>query len=171
MSKNSLLLSLALAGVVAGCASLPDAPKAEAQLAPTAGNAVRGVVSFSPVGDKMIVVADVSGLSPGPHGFHVHDKGDCSAADGSSAGGHFNPGGRMHGSPEHAEHHAGDLPQLNAGADGKVRVTVYSDSLAIAGANSIVGRSVVIHAGADDFRTQPAGNSGARVACGVIVAR
>jgi Cu-Zn family superoxide dismutase len=172
MRKNFVLVSLALVGVVAGCASVPDAPKADAQLAPTAGNTARGVVSFTQVGDRVLVSAEIAGLGAGPHGFHVHDKGDCSAADGTSAGGHFNPGGKAHGSPDLAEHHAGDLPQLIAGADGTARASYYSDSLSIGGpTGNVLGRSVVVHASADDFKTQPAGNSGSRIACGVIVAR
>lgn len=172
MKNTSLLPALALAATLAGCASTPAGPRAEAKLAPTAGNAANGLVSFSQDGDKLRVSAEISGLTPGPHGFHVHDKGDCSAPDATSAGGHFNPGGKAHGSPEQPEHHAGDLPQLVADAAGVARFTVDSDALSIgSGAANIVGRSVVVHAAADDFKSQPAGNSGARIACGVIVSK
>ncbi|MBS1229057.1 MAG: superoxide dismutase family protein [Proteobacteria bacterium] len=172
MKNTSLLPALALAATLAACASTPAGPRAEAKLAPTAGNAANGLVSFSQDGDKLRVSAEISGLTPGPHGFHVHDKGDCSAPDATSAGGHFNPGGKAHGSPEQPEHHAGDLPQLVADAAGVARFTIDSDALSIGGgAANIVGRSVVVHAAADDFKSQPAGNSGARIACGVIVSK
>lgn len=172
MQGMSLLAPLALAGLLASCASVPSVPAADARLAPTAGNTVSGLVNFSQDGDRIRVNAEISGLTPGPHGFHVHEKGDCSAPDAASAGGHFNPGGKPHGDPEHAEHHAGDLPQLLADATGVARLTATADAFSIAGgATSIVGRSVVVHAAADDFKSQPAGNSGARLACGVIVAK
>ena len=121
-------------------------------------------------GDKIRVVAEVNGLTPGAHGFHIHEKGDCSAPDGTSAGGHFNPGARPHGNPEHADHHAGDMPQLIANAAGVATLTAYLDGVSLGDeANGIVGRSVIVHAAPDDFKTQPTGNSGARLACGVIV--
>lgn len=166
----SALLPLLLA--LAGCASGPAAgPRAQAHLAPTAGHAASGLVTFRQEGGRVRVHAEVRGLTPGPHGFHVHEKGDCSAPDASSAGGHFNPDGKPHGHPGHGAHHAGDLPQLVADAGGVARLTVDAAQLAIgSGSADVLGRSVVVHAGADDFTTQPAGNSGPRVACGVIVA-
>ena len=172
MQKTSGLASLALAVLVAGCASVSEIPMAEARLAPTAGNTVSGVVSFAQAGDKVRVTGELTGLTPGAHGFHVHDKGDCSAPDATSAGGHFNPGAKQHGHPDQGEHHAGDLPLLVADAAGVARITAYSDVISIGGgAGNVVGRSVVVHAAADDFKSQPAGNSGPRVACGVIVAK
>lgn len=172
MHKMSIFAALAAGSLLAACASVPEQPAAEARVTPTAGNAASGVVRFFADGGRLRISADISGLTPGAHGFHVHDKGDCSAADGSSAGGHFNPGGKAHGRPDGAEHHAGDLPQLLADAAGVARLTAYSDVLSVGGSSgNILGRSVVVHAAADDFSTQPAGNSGARVGCGVIVAR
>jgi Cu-Zn family superoxide dismutase len=145
---------------------------ATATLAPTAGNTAKGAVTFTQQGNRVGVVANVSGLSPGPHGFHVHEKGDCSAADGSSAGGHFNPGNKPHGDPSSSDHHAGDLPMLVADANGNATLTTELTSLSVgAGETDVIGKSVVVHKDADDFKTQPAGNSGARVACGVIGAR
>ena len=94
---------------------------ATAMLKPTAGNTAEGTVTFTPKGDKVTVVANLTGLSPGPHGFHVHEKGDCSASDGMSAGGHFNPTTKPHGDPAAPDHHAGDMPQLVADASGKAR--------------------------------------------------
>ncbi len=173
MQKFIMFGALACSGMLAGCMGgmgASGAERAEARLAPTQDNRVVGVVSFTQTGSKVRVVAEVSGLTAGAHGFHIHEKGDCSAPDGTSAGGHFNPGAKPHGNPEHAEHHAGDMPQLIANAAGVATVTAYLDGLTISeGATAIVGRSVIVHAAPDDFKTQPTGNSGARQACGVIV--
>lgn len=173
MQKFILVGVLASAGLLTACAGGMGTGKADgatAQLAPTQGNRVSGVVSFAQAGDKIRVVAEVNGLAPGAHGFHIHEKGDCSAPDGTSAGGHFNPGAKPHGNPEHPEHHAGDMPQLIANAAGVATMTAYLDGLSLGeGANSVVGRSVIVHVAPDDFKTQPTGNSGARQACGVIV--
>jgi len=160
-----------LGGFIAACfaAATAQAQTATAALKPTAGNTVAGTVTFTQKGEKVVVEAKVSGLAPGGHGFHVHEKGDCSAADGSSAGGHFNPTGKPHGDPAAADHHAGDMPMLQADASGNATLTTDLGGLTIGGgASDIVGKSVVIHKDADDFKTQPAGNSGARIACGVI---
>ncbi len=172
--KKFILLGGALSAlIVAGCAGgivSSGSGRAEARLNPTQGNTVSGTVVFSEAGNKLRVIAEVRGLSPGPHGFHIHEKGDCSAPDGTSAGGHFNPTGKPHGNPEHADHHAGDLPQLVADAKGVAKLVGYIDGLKLNdGEGGIVGRSVIVHATADDFKTQPTGNSGARLACGVIV--
>ena len=173
MQKFIMVGALACSGMLAGCLggmASSGAERAEARLAPTQDNRVAGAVTFTQTGSKVRVIAEVSGLAPGAHGFHLHDKGDCSAPDGTSAGGHFNPGGKPHGNPEQAEHHAGDMPQLIANAAGVATMTAYLDGLTISeGANAIVGRSVIVHAAPDDFKTQPTGNSGARQACGVIV--
>lgn len=145
---------------------------AEAALYPTQGNSVLGVVTFSTVGDKLRVVAELSGLTPGMHGFHIHERGDCRAPDATSTGGHFNPTGKAHGNPELTAHHAGDLPQLLADASGKARLTAYLDTAWIGKGNvNIVGRSLVVDASSDDFKTQPDGGSGAHVACGIVLAK
>ena len=117
----------------------------------------------------MLVVARVSGLSPGGHGFHIHEKGDCSSGDGMSAGGHFNPLGKPHGHPSRADHHAGDMPMLMADSYGDANLTTELDDITVgSGAGDVVGKAVIVHKDPDDFTTQPTGNSGARVACGVI---
>jgi len=104
-------------------------------------------------------------------GFHVHEKGDCSSADGMSAGGHFNPTGQQHGNPVSGPHHAGDIPMLQSDANGKaVGSIVLSGVTLTPGPTSLVGHALVVHAGKDDYVTQPTGNSGGRIACGVIVA-
>ena len=142
---------------------------AVASLTPTQGNNVRGLVMFHEMDGHLMVHAKVSGLKPnGEHGFHVHETGSCASTDGSSAGGHFNPDGKPHG-PQNAAHHVGDLPSLKADANGVVdqKMMVMGPTIA-AGAMSVVGRSVIVHALPDDFVTQPTGNSGARLGCGVI---
>ena len=158
-----------LGGMLAACfGAAAQAQSASATLAPTAGNAAAGTVTFTQKGDKVTVTAKVSGLAPGGHGFHIHEKGDCSAPDAMSAAGHFNPGGKPHGAPD-AEHHAGDMPMLQADASGNATLTADLAGVSIGGgASDIVGKAVIVHKDADDYKTQPTGNSGARVACGVI---
>lgn len=163
------MLTVALA--LSGCATSTgtQGPNASAELEATKGNTARGTVSFRQTGERVRVQASVSGLTPGPHGFHIHDQGDCSSGDGASAGGHFNPLAKPHAHPQAAERHAGDLPQLTADAAGKATLDFEIDLLRIGtGPTNIVGRSVIVHGGPDDFKSQPAGNSGPRVACGVI---
>lgn len=160
--------------LLAGCAAMSSGPKpiAVATLSPTQGNQTNGTVSFVQKGDQILVDARIDGLTPGAHGFHVHEKGDCSAPDAMSAGGHFNPGGRAHGGPSHAEHHAGDFGNLEADASGRasLQLTVPASQISLdkGAANSIVGKGLIVHADPDDFKTQPTGNSGKRLACGVI---
>jgi Cu-Zn family superoxide dismutase len=161
---------IAIVTLFAGCASMaPSGPSAVADLAPTTGNAAKGTVTFTQKGDKVLVHARVSGLSPGTHGFHIHEKGDCSSGDGMSAGGHFNPLGKPHAYPTVEDRHAGDMPMLAADAAGNAVLDGELDVITIGvGATDIVGKSVIVHKDGDDFKTQPTGNSGARVACGVI---
>jgi superoxide dismutase, Cu-Zn family len=172
-----------LCGALAGCAShrgehghgaggpMMQGPMAVASLSPTQGNAVRGLVMFHEMDGHLMVHAKLSGLKPnGEHGFHVHETGSCASPDGSSAGGHFNPDGKPHG-PQSADHHAGDLPALKADAQGQVDQKFMLMGVGLAGGPlSVVGRAVIVHAQADDYVTQPTGNSGARIACGVIAA-
>lgn len=145
-------------------------PQATAFLAPTQGNSASGTLSFEQHGSHVMVVAVVGGLKPGQqHGFHIHEKGDCSAPDGTSAGPHFNPTGKPHGQPGKGEHHAGDMPALQANAQGVAQLRFHLEGVTLApGATSLIGRGVIVHAGPDDYSTQPTGNSGARIACGVI---
>ena len=163
-------MSALLGGMLAACVgAAAQAETASATLAPTAGNTVAGTVTFTQKGDKVAVDAKISGLTPGGHGFHIHEKGDCSAPDATSAGGHFNPAGKPHGAPGSPDHHAGDMPMLQADANGHATLTADLSGASIgSGAGDIVGKSVIVHKDADDYKTQPTGNSGARVACGVI---
>jgi Cu-Zn family superoxide dismutase len=155
---------------VAGCAGMmAGGPSATATLEATKGNTAGGKVVFVQKGDKVFVTANVSGLTPGDHGFHIHEKGDCSSGDGMSAGGHFNPTGKPHGAPTAPDHHAGDMPMLVADGTGTANLTAELTGVTIgSGASDIVGKAVVVHKDPDDFKSQPAGNSGPRVACGVI---
>lgn len=170
MVGNVLWIACALG--MAGCATLAPKPSAMAKLAPTQGNTANGTITFTQHDSKVLVDAEIAGLVPGLHGFHIHEKGDCSAPDGTSAGGHFNPTSQPHGDPNGHAHHMGDLPMLYADSDGRAKLHVELDSPMLQpGAENIVGKAVIIHQKFDDFSTQPTGNSGARVACGVILAK
>ena len=165
------IAALAAAGsLLTACAGMEAAgPKASATLEPRSGSSVSGTVDFQAVGQKLRVEARVAGLTPGQHGFHVHEAGECSAPDASSAKGHFNPAGRPHGHHGGNDRHAGDMPNLVADASGKATLSAEVDMLSLTqGPGGILQRSVVVHADPDDYRSQPAGNSGKRVACGVI---
>jgi len=161
-----LLLNAALSG----CAMFrTPVSSAVATLEPTAGSETRGSAYFQQVGDRVRVQATVTGLRPGrEHGFHVHEAGDC-GDDAAAAKGHFNPYGRPHAHYSTPERHAGDLPALKADASGRAHLDEQLKGLAVAaGPASIVGRALVVHAEPDDYRTQPHGRSGGRIACGVI---
>lgn len=147
-----------------------DVMEAMAELQPTEGSQVTGRVLFSQVPEGVRIVAEVEGLTPGLHGFHVHEFGDCSAPDASSAGNHFAPGGSPHGSPDSPadQRHAGDLGNLEAGPDGRALYERVDSILQLSGSDSLVGRAVVVHANEDDLTSQPSGNAGSRLACGVI---
>lgn len=165
------MIGLLAAGlVVAGCASMaPSAPMATVKLEPTKGNTANGTVTFTQRGARVQVNAKVVGLTPGGHGFHIHEKGDCSSGDGMSSGGHFNPRGKPHAVHTTPDRHAGDMPMLVADAGGNATLVIELDVMTIGGGETdIVGRGLIVHKDPDDFATQPTGNSGARVACGVI---
>lgn len=165
-----LSIPLAVAILVSACAATPVAPSATAQLMATKGNTVTGQVRFTQQGAAVLVSGEVSGLAPNTeHGFHIHEKGDCSSGDGMSTGGHFNPLGKAHGAHEHSEHHAGDLASLKADANGVAKFSYTSTTITVGeGATDVTGRGLIVHRDADDFKTQPTGNSGPRVACAVI---
>jgi Cu-Zn family superoxide dismutase len=149
----------------------PASQTAMAILSPTQGNSVSGTISFTKVAGGVQVTGNLQGLPPNStHGFHIHEKGDCSAPDGTSAGGHFNPTGHPHAAPEAAQRHAGDLGNITSDASGNARYERLIPDMMMDGAASIVGRGVIVHKNADDFKTQPTGNAGDRVACGVIQA-
>lgn len=173
MSFHTVFVSAAVVASLAGCAGYSSGPSATAKLEPTRGNTAAGTLTFVQWGEVVKVSGSISGLKPGAeHGFHVHEKGDCSSGDGLSAGGHFNPGGKPHGHHGMGEHHTGDLPSLKADASGVAAIHFESRTIRVGGsANDIVGKGLIVHRDPDDFKTQPTGNSGARMACGVIVKR
>jgi Cu-Zn family superoxide dismutase len=168
-----ILLLAALAATLSGCGSAPqqeqEAPRATASLESTQGSKAFGEATFEQLGDKVRVIVFAQGLKPdGEHGFHIHEAGDCSSGDGMSAKGHFNPLGKPHGQPG-PQSHAGDLPMLKAAKNGRAKLQADIEGITVApGPTSIVGRGLIIHADPDDFKTQPTGNAGARLACGVI---
>jgi superoxide dismutase, Cu-Zn family len=173
MSKSSTFGLLAAAALLAlsGCASYrTSGPTATASLAPTTGNATTGTVRFVQSGDTVQVSGEIRGLRPGSeHGFHVHERGDCSSGDGMSAGGHFNPAGTPHGRHGAGAHHVGDMPSLRANANGVARFDFTSTSVRVGnGPNSVVGKGLIVHRDPDDYTTQPTGNAGPRLACAVI---
>jgi Cu-Zn family superoxide dismutase len=132
-------------------------------------NKVKGKVTFTQKDGGVEIVAELTGLTPGEHGFHVHEFGDCSMADGKCAGGHFNPTKMPHGGPDSEKRHVGDLGNIKADSTGKATYKRLDKMIALSGPNSIIGRSVIVHAKPDDFTTQtPPGNAGDRIGCGTI---
>jgi Cu-Zn family superoxide dismutase len=158
--------------LVAACESVSLTPGATAQLRATTGNVASGTVHFVQRGSMVRVSGEVRGLKPNAeHGFHIHEKGDCSSGDGMSAGGHFNPDGKPHGQYGQGSHHAGDLPSLKADGNGVARINFEASTISLEGGpTNIVGKGLIVHRDPDDYRTQPTGNSGPRLACGLIAA-
>ena len=160
---------LAAAAVyAAGMSAGSEVDRAVAVLHPTEGNRASGTVVFTQVGDKVRIVGTVEGLTPGKHGFHIHEWGDCSAPDGTSAGGHYNPDQNPHAGPDQMKRHVGDLGNLDANPMGEADYERADGVVTLNGPHSIIGHAVIVHAGEDDLTSQPTGNAGSRVACGVI---
>ena len=171
MTIIRISLGTAAATLLVACQTVSsDVPRATATLEPTKGSTVHGSASFAEMGGKVRVVAKISGLKPnGEFGFHIHEVGDCSSGDGMSTKGHFNPYGKPHARAGMSERHAGDLPSLRSDASGNATVDTDVDVITVsAGPASIVNRGLIVHAQADDYKTQPTGNAGARSACAVI---
>ena len=142
--------------------------EAIAVLHPTAGNKVQGVVRFTIHGDAVQVTGEITGLTPGLHGFHIHEFGDCTdMAKAMSTGGHFNPEKHQHGKPGDAMSHPGDMGNLKADDKGHAHLEITLGSASVSGKNAILGRGVIVHEKTDDF-SQPTGNAGGRIGCGVI---
>ena len=154
--------------LIVSCAH-SKAPMAMATLDSTSGSTAKGVVHLTDAGDGNVEVAvDLTGVPPGVHGFHIHEKGDC-GNNAMNAGGHFNPTGMVHGAPDAQSHHAGDFGNVEADASGNVDETRMLHGITVSpGTTSVVGRAVILHADPDDLKTQPTGNAGARIACGVV---
>jgi len=170
MKKIFLALLLVFS---AGMAWADDAAKAAplkatCTLSPASGSQVKGWVTFTQMDGYVLVEGDVTGLTPGKHGFHIHDKGDCSAPDATSAGGHFNPTQQKHGAPNSTKSHMGDLGNIKADSTGHAKFKLKDKIIQLSGEYTIVDRAIIVHASLDDEKTQPTGNAGARVACGVI---
>ena len=168
--KKCVLAAACGAVFATGCAMMEDKEAtATAVLEPRSGSDVRGTVTFTQTGDVVRVSGVVTGHTKGPKGFHIHEKGDCSAHDGMSTGGHFNPHKMKHGGPYEPVRHAGDLGNLNFGADGVAKFNFVVGDLSVSTrADGIIGRAVIVHAAPDDLKTDPTGNAGGRLACGVI---
>ncbi len=131
---------------------------------------VSGDLTLNQEAEGVRVKGEVRGLAPNStHGFHIHEHGDCSAADGSSAGGHFAPLGHPHGALADASSHAGDLGNIKANAEGIAEVSLFKQDLTLAGKHGVLGRAVIVHEKADDLHSQPSGAAGSRVACGVLM--
>jgi len=141
---------------------------AEATLSPTEGCDATGTVTFVEVAGGVHVTGRIENLDPGMHGFHVHEHGDCSAPDAASAGGHYNPEGTPHAGRKAIERHVGDLGNIEANEEGVANVDFYDSEIELRGDHSIIGRSLIVHAGEDDLSSQPSGAAGPRVACGVV---
>ena len=165
---SAVFLAASVCAVLAGQSDGADINKAVAVLHPTQGNNVTGTVYFNRTEKGIKVTADVMGLSPGKHGFHIHEFGDCTAPDGTSAGGHFNPENQPHAGPDQAKRHVGDLGNIEADNNGNAHYERTDGLLKFDGRDSIIGRGVIVHAGEDDLVSQPSGNAGPRVACGVV---
>lgn len=146
----------------------PRITKAIAVIHPTQGNTAHGAIHFSKEQDGVRVTAQIKGLSPGAHGFHIHEFGDCSGDKALAAGAHFNPTKQPHAGPDTHHRHSGDLGNLIADQEGVAQYDFFDNQLALNGPYSIIGRSVIVHEKQDDLHTQPTGDSGARIGCGVI---
>lgn len=172
MKKLILVLILTFSGGIVWAADTPGTAAtpliAMCTLSPSSDSQVKGWVKFTQMEGYVKIEGEVTGLTPGRHGFHVHEKGDCSAPDASSAGGHFNPMQLKHGAPSSRDRHAGDLGNIQANRKGTAKFKFKDKIIRLSGENSILDKALIVHADRDDLKTQPTGNAGKRVACGVI---
>lgn len=187
MRLTPLVLTASTVALLSACASTPRSTtatppmpgmattstvqRASVALASASGSLASGALTAMPMGTGVHFTGEIGGLKPGgSHAIHVHAKGDCSAADASSAGDHFNPAMRAHGKVGSGAHHGGDMDNIVADSRGVAKVSVHADGIVLGGgaANDALGKAVIVHASADDYTTQPSGNAGGRIACGVI---
>lgn len=178
--KRTFIVAAAILGLAACSHKQPQetvAPpvatgpqKAQAVLKSVKGQNIKGMIHFTEEGGVMKIETMVDNLKSGPHGFHIHENGDCSAADFATAGGHFNPHGTKHGSKDSMERHVGDFGNLTADNKRKAYTTLTVPGLSLTGSHGIIGKAVIIHKDKDDLKSQPTGNAGGRIACGVIEA-
>ena len=174
-----ITIFLLICGLIAliGCEKAQDtltiptpSKQAIAIINPTSGNTVTGMAVFTLTGETVMLSIEIKNASPGVHAVHIHENGDCSSPDGTSAGGHWNPTDVAHGKWGEGEFHLGDIGNITVGDDGTGTIELSTDLWEI-GTGSIidvVGKGIIVHAGADDFVSQPSGNAGARIGCGVI---
>ncbi|HEX2059197.1 MAG TPA: superoxide dismutase family protein [Thermoanaerobaculia bacterium] len=169
--KRLVLFSVSLL-LLASCASVATGPSAIANLSPTSGSNASGTVLLTQLGDGSVEVrVNLTGVPAGVHGFHIHEKGDC-GDNGNAAGGHYNPTNVAHGAPNADPHHAGDWGNVTADAQGNVNARFVTRSVTVTeGPTTAVGHAIILHANPDDLTTQPTGNAGARIACGVVQMR
>lgn len=161
------------AGGPVGAAPVPVQSTAKVSLVPAAGSSVKGELTLANQGTAVSVRGEITGLAPGKeHGFHVHEVGQCSPPDFQSAGEHFNPTKDPHGGPDSQARHLGDIPNIKADESGRASVNVSIKGATLVDKDGaptqILGKALVVHAMRDDYKTQPSGDSGARIACGVI---
>lgn len=192
MTRFTSLLAVAAITLLAGCGvesdQTPASPATATSASPATANAatsasahavlasasdsnVHGRLSFVRTDQGIHVTGRISGLEPNStHGFHIHESGDCSAPDASSAGGHFNPAQQPHGHAGMGPHHAGDIPNQQANASGVATVDVVAQDIELGTGSptDALGRAIIVHAQPDDYTSQPSGDAGARIACGVI---
>ncbi|MCI9844683.1 superoxide dismutase family protein [Flavobacterium pectinovorum] len=173
---KKIIVSFAIiAALIIGCKTntkSSDAKTLTITLEPKSNSTVTGTATFTEKNGKVTFTAKIAGLQPGVHAIHIHEKSDCTAADGSSAGGHWNPTFKKHGKWRVGEYHKGDIGNFTADAKGNGTITLTTDEWAIGGddeTKNILGKGLIVHQGADDFTSQPAGNAGARVACSGII--
>jgi Cu-Zn family superoxide dismutase len=165
---NTLICLLGFLSLT-GCQLFNETPRAVSIIQAKSGSSIQGSVNFLQSSDKVQVTGTFSGLVPNSeHGIHIHEIGDCSAIDASSAGGHYNPMGTKHGKHDNSTAHAGDMPNLKADQLGNAYYVATLNRFSLLGDQTILGRSVVLHQDRDDYVSQPAGNSGLRIGCGII---
>ena len=167
--QTGRFLFLAFSGVLITGIAAAETPSSRATIEPKSGSAMAGSAIATEKDGGVEIAIEVSRATPGVHAVHIHEKGDCSAPDAASAGGHFNPTNAEHGAPDAPAHHAGDFGNMTVAESGNGHLVIMTKMLTVAaGPNSVVGRSIVVHEKQDDMKSQPAGNSGSRVACGVF---
>ena len=173
----SLLMLIGVSIALVSCglireARIPPTPskQATAVIGPASGSDLSGTAIFTQNGDTITLVVEIQNVSPGLHAVHIHEKGDCSAPDGTSAGGHWNPTNVAHGKWGEGEFHLGDIGNMTVSEEGTGRIELTTNLWEIGTGSDIdiVGRGIIVHAGADDFTSQPSGAAGARIGCGAI---
>lgn len=173
--KKFIAFTLAISAVLIGCKpqnKSADTKKINISFEAKSNSKVAGTATFIEKNGKVTFEAKLTGLKPGVHAIHIHEKSDCSAPDGSSAGGHWNPTFKKHGKWGVGEYHKGDIGNFTADANGNGSIKLTTDEWSIGGEDqtkNILGKGLIVHEGADDFTSQPAGNAGARVACTAII--